>query len=169
MHKGLNEPHIFLVSSNPQVLMRNLRGVLTTPQLRKIQAEVDSNVVGLFQLGDKHFTFAKGLSNANWRQKISRYYYGAYNVRRALALNHSGAFSTDSSDHKSVDQIPDSLPNNGAHKQMLKNLRDDRNLCDYSHMARETDLLVPLPNVEALVTLFINDIRSYLNTNGVAV
>lgn len=166
-HKGLSEPHIFLVSSNPQVLMRNLKGVLSDVQLRKIQAEVDANVVGLFRLGEQHYQFAKALARNEWRQKISRHYYGAYNVRRALALHHSGSFATDSSDHKSVDQIPDALANSGAHKQVLKSLRDDRNLCDYSHLARESDLLATVADVEQRVEQFIRDVRDFLTAKGI--
>ena len=169
MHKGLSEPHIFLVNSNPQVLLRNLQGVLSPAELNKIQVEVVANVVGLFNLGVGHFTFAKSLPSTEWRQKISRHYYGAYNVRRALVLNDSGTFSTDSSDHKEVNKIPAALANVGAHQQMLKTLRDDRNLCDYSHVAKESDLLSPVEAVELGVQQFVNDVKSFLIANGVAI
>src|SRR4051812_16045429 len=109
--RGLKEPHLFNAGSNPLKLMRNLGGVLSTVELDKLRQEYLANVVGLFRLGEAHFSFAKGVAASQWRQRVSRFYYGAYNVRRAVPLKHDGPFATDVSDHKNIDEIPDKLPN----------------------------------------------------------
>lgn len=166
MHRGLKEPHIFLVSPNPMTLMRNLAGVLQPRQIKKIQIEVEENVRALLKLADDHFKFAKSVPSIHWRQKVSRLYYAAYNARRALMLKYDGSFSTDSSDHKNVDKLPDSLANCSMHKTKLKDLREDRNLCDYSHLARETDLLMTANDAEIFVEGFFKDIRDFLGTQG---
>jgi hypothetical protein len=152
MHKGLKEPHLFNAASNPLRIIRNLSGILTAAELAKITAEIDSNAIGLYRLGESHHQFAQSLDASYWRQRVSRLYYAAYNMRRAMALKYDGSFSTDSSDHAKVDAIPDALPNAAAYRLKLKNLRDDRNLADYSHLASETDLLMSPQEYELLVS-----------------
>lgn len=168
MAVSLKEPHLFNAGSNPMKVIRNLAGILSAAELAKLQQEIVANVVGLFRLGESHFTFAQGVPTAQWRQKISRLYYGAYNVRRAVALKHDGSFATDVSDHKNVDSIPDRLANAGIYRIKLLNLRDDRNLADYNHLAIEADLLISQVDCEALVGDFIRDAKAYLNTEGVS-
>ncbi len=166
MHRGLKEPHIFLVSQNPMTLMRNLAGVLQPQQIKKNQIEVEENVMALLRLAYDHFEFAQSVPSIHWRQKVSRLYYAAYNGRRALMLKYDGSFSTDSSDHKNVDKLPDTLANCSMHKSKLKDLRDDRNLCDYSHLASETDLLMAANDAEVFVEGFLKDIKDFLGTQG---
>jgi hypothetical protein len=166
MHKGLKEPHLFNAASNPFKIIRNLAGILLVTELDKIRAEVDANVVGLFRLGQVHFVFARSVPAAEWRQRVSRLYYGAYNVRRAVALKYDGTFSTDSSDHQNVDKIPDAVNNAATYRVKLKNLREDRNLADYNHLAQETDLLVSPSDYEIMVTGFIQDAVQYLKSEG---
>jgi hypothetical protein len=165
---GLNSPHILLASSNPQKMLKNLEHILDAIELSKIQGEIDSNVIALFKLGHDHFIFAKSLQDNNWRQKISRFYYGAYNIRRAVALHSSGAFSTDSSDHKNVDTIPDQINNAQSYKTKLRVLREDRNLADYSHLARPTDLVMSVEDTGIFVEQFSNDCKAYLVDLGIA-
>jgi hypothetical protein len=86
------------------------------------------------------FSFAARQNNRWWRQKISRLYYGAYNVSRAVRLCVSGEFSDDSTDHKRIGDLPADFPNQALYKNRLNSLRDDRNLCDYDHTARAADL-----------------------------
>ena len=167
MHKGLKEPHIFNAASNPLKLIRNLSGILAITELDKIRAEIDVNVVGLYRLGEVHYSFALTVPHGQWRQRISRLYYGAYNVRRAVALKHDGWFSTDAIDHQKVDSLPDALNNAATYRVQLKNLRDDRNLADYSHLARESDLLMSLNDYGVLVDSFIKDARAYLVSQGI--
>src|SRR4051812_41081540 len=102
----LKEPSILLAASNCQRLLRNVEYVLDAAAIKVLQREIDRNVVSLFQLGDGHLRFAKTIPAVEWRQKISRLYYAAYNVRRAVALHFGGHYSTDSTDHKNVGELP---------------------------------------------------------------
>lgn len=169
MHKGLKEPHILLASGNPQKLIRNLTGVVDADAIQKIQEEVDNNIRSLFVLGEEHFRFALAISTNEWRQRVSRLYYAAYNIKRAMSLKHDGTFSTDSSDHQKVDNLPDGMPNQATYRTKLKNLRDDRNLADYSHLAQESDLLIAADDAAILVEEFIRDAKVFLKGVGLTV
>lgn len=168
MTTSLKEPHLFNAGSNPMRVIRNLSGILSEQELDKIRHEIVVNVIGLFRLGEAHFTFAQGIQSTYWRQRVSRLYYSAYNVRRAIALKHDGTFSTDSSDHKNVDVIPDSLSNAATYKARLLNLREDRNLADYNHLAVEADLLISVGDYESFAADFLRDARAYLVSRSVA-
>ena len=50
----------------------------------------------MFDLGLSHFRFGKSLNNTHWRQRVSRFYYGAYNGSKAIRYLVNGAHSTDS-------------------------------------------------------------------------
>ncbi len=145
----------------------NLAHLLDTAGLTALEKETHANVVALFHLGNDHFTFASGLSPQAWRQRISRYYYGAYNIARAVRLADSGVFSTDSSDHKRVGELPSSLANHQTYLNRLPVLRDDRNLCDYDHSAVETDLAIPVVDAEQLVRELESDARTWLVSRGI--
>ena len=84
-------------------------------------------------------------------------------------LKHSGAFSTDSSDHKNVDQLPDGMSNRESHINNLRNLREDRNLADYSHLAVISDLVIDPEGALKFATFFVDDCRQFLHQNGLAV
>lgn len=167
MHRGLREPHLFNAGPNPLKLVKNLEGLINAAALDSIRQEIDRNVALLFQLGVSHYNFACGIARNEWRQRISRYYYGAYNIRRAVALKNSGLFSTESSDHKAIDQIPSEIPNSSAFKVRLGNLRDDRNLADYSHLAVVENLLVTPDEWESFVCDFMSSARDYLQSQNV--
>lgn len=169
MLKGLNEPHILLASSNPYKLMRNLQGILTARQILKIQKEVDKNVVGLYSLALSHYNFAIRINNRDWRQRASRFYYAAYNLKRALQLKESGNYATDASDHKTVDELPDRLNNVAMYRAKLKTMRDDRNLADYSHSAKEDDLLLSTTEIQDVVTNLISDTQAYFVERNVRI
>jgi hypothetical protein len=162
MAKGLTSPHLLLASSNPMKMIQNLNHLLEEPELYKLTAELDRNVVALFHLGETHFIFASRLNNHDWRQKISRLYYAVYNVRRAITLKSSGSFSTESSDHQNNGQIPDSLSNKNSHVNNIRTLRDDRNLADYSHLAQIDDLVMEPDDALSFATQFIADCRRFL-------
>lgn len=160
-------PHFSNFSSNPLTVIENLQGVLAPAELQKIRDEVRRNCRGLFELGRTHYTFACALPANQWRQRISRLYYGAYNVRRAVGLEYDGSFSQDSSDHRKIEGIPDDFPSFATYNIQMKNLRDDRNLADYSHLAVETDLVRPVNEYQQIVTEFIDHARTYLVARGV--
>lgn len=167
--KGLSPPHLLLASSNPMKMIQNLNHLLSRHASAKLTAELDRNVFGLFALGISHFEFATRLTDTDWRQKISRLYYAVYNVRRAVMLKHNGVFSTDSSDHFTVDKLPDRINNYESHKSKLRDLREDRNLSDYSHQAQMVDLVIPPNDALAFSDQFIDDCRKFLQQNGVNV
>lgn len=160
-------PHFSNFSSNPLTVIENLQGVLSAAELQKIRDEVRRNCKGLFELGRLHFVFAVGIPHDQWRQRISRLYYGAYNVRRAVGLEYDGSFSQDASDHRKMDGVPDDFPSSATYGIQMKNLRDDRNLADYSHLANEGDLIRPANEYQQIVEQFINDARDYLVGRGV--
>ena len=168
-HKGLSEPHVLLASSNPQRLIKNLAGVLAKAQLKKIDVAVCDEARLLFELGNTHYEFAKTIDATEWRQKISRLYYAAYNVKRAVALRNDGSFSTENKDHATVDALPTTLNNHATYSGKLRNLREDRNLADYSHLAKESDLLISVGDAEELVTDFVKDAKEFLVSKGVTV
>lgn len=167
MHKGLKEPHLFNAGSNPLKVIKNLAGILVVEELNKLRVEIEANVVGLFRLGESHFEFAQSIDPKHWRQRISRLYYGAYNVRRSVQLRYDGSFSTESSDHSRIDSLPNEIANLATYKVKLQNLRDDRNLADYNHLATQGDLIVSANDYQTFVGAFINDAKSYLVSGGI--
>lgn len=168
--KGLNSPHLFLASGNTLKMIQNLNHILTAREIAKISAELDANIVALFALGLEHFYFASSLdNNTEWRQKISRLYYAVYNFRRAIVLKFNGVYSTDSSDHKNIEQLPNSMPNRESHINNLRNLREDRNLADYSHLGTKLDLVIAPDEALVFATQFLEDCKAYFLANGIVI
>lgn len=141
--------------------------VLDQGAIEKLQQEIDRNVVALWTLGEDHLEFASGLHARFWRQRVSRLYYSALNMKRGVTLNHSGDFSTDVSDHKNIGNLPPDFPSASTFGTKLMNLRDDRNLADYSHLASESDLVLTPTDAQALVVDFQTATRNYLKSRGV--
>ena len=166
-HKGLREPHLLLASSNPMGLMRNLKGLIDDAQIAQIDGSVSLECRRLYELASSHRSFADQIDPSEWRQKVSRFYYAAYNCRRAVLLRFDGSFSTDASDHQKVDQIPDVIANSATFSRRLKDLREDRNLADYSHTAVEADLLVSVADAQVIVSEFFEASKVYLADKGV--
>ncbi len=165
----MREPHILLLKKNVGELRKNLLNLFSAKSLRAFDKEVNLNVKQLFALGEYHFGFADALSTANWRQKVSRAYYGAYSVSKAVRLKTNGSYSTESRDHEKVSELPADFPNRATYANKLPLLRDDRNLCDYDHTAVVVDLVETLPDTLTLVRDFIGDARTYLRNKGVRV
>lgn len=165
----MKTPHLLLAAGNSHKLRQNLTGILDAAGLALIDKEITSNVVGLFHLGELHFDFSQTLSKQHWRQRISRLYYGAYNVTRSLRFAYEGHYSQESTDHKKVAILPKDFPTTATYENKLSALRDDRNLCDYDHTAEEMDLVIPVKDADALVKQLVADARGYLNGRGVPV
>lgn len=164
---GLKSPHLLLASSNSHRMLANLRYILDAAACNAIQSEINTNVELLFALGESHYIFAKQLARQHWRQRISRFYYGAYNVRRAVSLHENGSFGTEVDDHKKT-ELPTGLNNSSTYGNQLRVLRDDRNLSDYDHTAIETDLVLTQNEAEIFVTDFLHDARAYLVGRGIS-
>lgn len=141
--------------------------VVDAGAISAIETEICVNVAQLYVLGRSHYHFAVRQNNRSWRQKISRLYYAAYNVSRAVRLCINGEYSVDSSDHKRIETLPDDFPNRNRYANRLGALRDDRNLCDYDHTARLTDLVVGVNDAAELVQQFLKDAQGYLKRRGV--
>lgn len=164
---SIKKPHILLASANPVAMLENIKHIINEDAVLSIKKEIDKNVKELFMLGEEHFLFSTQIPIKFWRQKVSRLYYGIYNVRKSVMLNFQGEYHTDVSDHKNIDKIPDDFPNLNKYKNYLHVLRDDRNLADYDHSATVDDLIIPIKDSEELVKQFIFDARDFLLVRGI--
>ena len=164
----LKEPSILLASANCHKLIRNLRHILSVREIRKLQDEVNRNVAGLLRLGFHHLQFARAVPAGQWRQKISRLYYAALNTKRGVALSYSGKYFTDVTDHQTIGELPEQFPRSSTYGTRLQNLRHDRNLADYSHVADESDLVISIPDAQCLVEAFYEDAKHYVTERGVS-
>jgi hypothetical protein len=165
----MRSPHLLRAGTNVRKLKDNLVNVVDNVAISAIETEICANVAQLYTLGRSHYCFAIRQSNRSWRQKISRLYYAAYNVSRAIRLGVNGEYSMDSSDHRRIEALPDDFPNKNKYANRLSVLRDDRNLCDYDHTAKLADLVVGVDDAVELVHQFLKDAQSYLNRRGVTI
>jgi len=167
MTNRLPHPHLLAAGSNARKLLENIRHLISDESAQRIEEEIARNGVKLYDLGRHHFNFACRIPRQNWRQRVSRLYYAAYNVSRAVTLVADGGFEMDSSGHKKVSSLPDSFPQRATYEVRLKELREDRNLADYNHEARASDLFHNASVTEDLVSDFFSDARDFLRSRGV--
>ena len=160
MHKD------FLNLGNPKKIVGILDGLLDPAQIDLINLQQKLQAKAMFDLGLSHFRFGKSLNNTHWRQRVSRFYYGAYNGSKAIRYLVNGTHSTESSDHKKVGELPDDFPVRETYNARLKELREDRNTCDYDHTARVRDLFIAQTDAEQLTGDFLRDTLVYLNGRG---
>jgi hypothetical protein len=165
----LKPPHFLLAAPNSQRLQQNLSHLLDAAALAALQQEFYRNIAGVYALGQDHLTFAVSLAKGHWRQRISRYYYAAYNIGRSVRLAQDGQYHTDVTDHKRVDSLPDGFPNKAKYTSQFAVLREDRNLCDYDHTVDLADLALSPDDVESLVADFAADAKVFLATKGITV
>ena len=158
----MKSPHILLLNKNVVELKRELGAVLSKKSMRGLELEIGKNVAQLFALGEGHFDFAAPVSAVHWRQIVSRSYYGAYLVSRAIRLAVTGHYSRESKDHEKIGDLPDDFPDRSTYANRLRLLHDDRKLCDYDHTALEADLATSRAETVALVREFIAHARQYL-------
>lgn len=158
----MKSPNVLLLHKNLEVLRRELDNILSKKSKAALAAAVRANVMQLFSLGTEHFTFASSLGAAHWRQVVSRSYYGAYCVSRAVRLAVCGQYSSETNDHQRVGELPDDFPERNTFANRLRLLRDDRNLCDYDHTVVEDDLGMRSSEARALVEQFIASAAQYL-------
>jgi len=164
----MKSPHLLRAGANIRRVKDNLVNVVDARAIAAIEAEICANVSQLYSLGRTHYHFAMRQNNRSWRQKTSRLYYAAYNVSRAVRLCVNGDYSVDISDHKKIDALPDNFPNRNTYINRLGVLRDDRNLCDYDHTAKLSDLVMGINETVELVTQFLKDAQGYLRQRGVS-
>ena len=116
----MRSPHILLLNKNVVDLKRELAHVLSKKSSLAFDAEVKQNVAQLFSLGENHFEFARTLSPIHWRQVVSRAYYGAYSVSKAIRLGVRGQYSQEVKDHEKIGEIPDDFPDKNTYANRLR-------------------------------------------------
>lgn len=161
----MNKPHL-LKLNNPRKVKANLVGIIDEAALKCIEAEIEENVRGLLLLAKQYYRFAVRQPSAYWRQRVSRLYYAAYNTARAVRLYDSGDYSTNVKDHLKFNKLPDDFPNNAKYSNQLPILREDRNICDYDHIAVAADLVLGTKTCKLLVEDFLKDAVAFLRTKG---
>ena len=154
---------------NLRAVQSQLGTYLGQESVASLSAEIDSHCVALFALGLSHYNFSKRCTRRQWRQAISRLYYAGYNVSRAVRLHEAGVYSTKVDDHQKFDQFSDKFPNRARYADRLAVLRGDRNLADYGHVAKASDLIIKRVDADDLVCQFIADARSFLSSRGLTV
>jgi hypothetical protein len=163
----MKSPHLLLAGSNCRRLKSELTSVLSAAALTAIEGEIQKNVAEMFRLGLSHHAFATGPARREWRQCVSRLYYACYAVSRSVRLEVDGHFTTESTDHKRVGDLPEDFPRREQFKNQLVTLRDDRNLADYDHTATEMELVFPVADAIVMAQDFIDEAGRYLTVRGV--
>lgn len=158
----MKSPHILLLNKNVIELRRELGSILSKKSAAAFDSEVKKNVIQLYSLGLYHFDFANAQASVNWRQIVSRSYYGAYNISKAVRLAVNGQYSKEVKDHERAGELPDDFPDKHTYANRIRLLREDRNLCDYDHTVVEADLGMSSTDALALVDNLILHARSYL-------
>jgi len=165
----MKSPHLLKIRGNAREVKDNLSVILDNDSVELIEKEIRRNVKLLFKLGHNHYLFAVKQPTTHWRQCISRLYYGAYNVSRSVRLYVSGEYSTDVKDHGKFNRLPEDFPSKDRFANQLSVLREDRNLCDYDHTAKASDLVISRKDAIDLVSEFISVAREYLAVKGTTV
>ncbi|WP_197417424.1 hypothetical protein, partial [Sinorhizobium sp. GL28] len=157
----------FLKAGNPSKIASAYSSFLSPADIDKIKTEARKHSAAMYNLGITHYRFAINLKSPHWRQKISRLYYASYNASKAIRFDNDGNHSTDVKDHSKIGALPNNFPNKATYENTLSTLRDDRNSCDYDHLAKATDLINTTSDYSRLVTSFLRDAHDYLTLRGV--
>ncbi|MDR2439825.1 MAG: hypothetical protein LBE12_10710 [Planctomycetaceae bacterium] len=165
----MSEKFLSLLKKNPIAIKEGLSDILDQKSLDQIQNEINKNVKELFLLGVNHYNFAKTINSNDWRHKISRLYYAAYNIARSVRLHTFGYYSTDSEDHKRIGDLPKDFPNQTRYATSLVDLRDDRNISDYDHTAKIEDTKLGINDAYSLVEDFLKDADQYFKNKNVTI
>lgn len=156
----------FLKLGNHRKICSVYSAILPPDEIAKINAEVAKQTKLIFELGLGHFAFSRKLPKKHWRQRISRLYYAAYNVSKAVRFDSDGTHTADVKDHQKVGLLPDGFPNRARYENQLQSLREDRNSADYDHLATEDGLLLLPKDYEVLVLDFVRDAHDYMSGRG---
>lgn len=157
------------VTKNAREAISCISGLVSDESASQLRGEFDRHVIGLVELAREHLLVAKSLPRSRWRHKVSRGYYCSYHAKRALRLYVSGHYSTDSSDHKKVSDLPDDFPSKESRKRRLNDLRTDRNTADYDHDANEDLLIIGVAESVVFSESFLSDVLEYLTRCGLEI
>lgn len=152
--------------ANPRKVVSALKGVVDPIAIAAIEREIGHQAQAMFNLSLKHFRIAKRLNAPDWRQKVSRSYYASYSCSKLLRYYVEGTNSKDVGDHKKVGNLPDDFPNRAFYSNKLTIMREDRNLCDYDHIAKAKDLSIGVGGTITLSRDFIHEVKVYVSGRG---
>ena len=158
----METPHL-LNLGNVRKVKKELSGILDEAALERIEREIQSNVTALLALAQRHYRFAVRQSRPNWRQRVSRLYYAAYNASRAVRLLVTGDYSSNVKDHQKFNKLPNDFPSRDRYVNKLAVLREDRNTCDYDHNSKVRDLVLGTRDSTELVHEFLRDANAYIS------
>jgi len=147
-------------------MLENLRALLEDNSYEKLETKFKEDVLGMINLGETHLDFALRTPERHWRQTISRLYYSAYILTRAVRLYCTGKYSTEVSDHRKVGEFPNDFPTKSTYAVKLNVLRDDRNLCDYDHTITQNDLAQGVEDWRTDIRNLQLEIVDYLRIKG---
>lgn len=157
---------LFSTISNPRKIVSALTGIVDQSAIDSIELEIRRHSQMMFDLSLKHFRVAERLGTPDWRQKVSRAYYASYNCSKMLRYFVDGYHSKEVSDHKKIGDIPSDFPGRSIFFNRLQIMREDRNLCDYDHDARATDLSIGVSDSIELSRSFIRSSKQYVGGRG---
>ncbi|ATN34472.1 hypothetical protein ACO34A_11735 [Rhizobium sp. ACO-34A] len=156
----------FLKAGNPRKIVACYAGLLGAGLTKIVEDELEIHAKAIYALSVDHFEFAERQKSAEWRQKVSRYYYACYNASKAVRFHFDANLSTDVSDHKKIGELPNDFPNREYYKNTLDAMRTDRNSCDYDHAVTVTDLLKKPEETGKIAEEFLADVQSYCLSRG---
>lgn len=159
---------IEILEKNPNKIINLLSIILSSQELQKIADLRNKHCKMLLKLSYHHLKFAKEISSSkDWRQKISRAYYSCYNASKALRLNTNGEYSQQGADHKNIGKLPNSFPNENTWSNFLNQFRSDRNLADYDHEKKCSELAhAPKKYINKSEEFYI-EAKKYLKGRGI--
>ncbi len=150
-------------AANVRRLHSNLANVLAQAALDSIESEINHNIAQLFALGGHTFCSpsAMGIVTGGKESQDSITGHTTFPVQVRLCV--TGEYSTDPSDHKKIDNLPDDFPNKNTYANRLAILREDRNLCALRPFS-EARRFAPwsVDDSAEIVESFLRDARKYL-------
>lgn len=165
----MKTPHLLLVPANVYTVRDNVAHLVGAAGVAALDREIVANVVAMFRMGEEYLRFALTLPASEWRHKVSRLYYAAYALTRAVRFQLHGDWSTSPTEHQIVGKLPNGFPNEHTYTNRLPVLRKDRNLADYDHSGTPGDLVISVSDAEALVKQLVADARTFLGYKGITV
>lgn len=158
----------FAKFTNARSVRTKLTGVVDQNALDAIEAEITAQCESLFQLALNHYRMASECANHQWRHRISRRYYASYSCSKSVRYMSDGTISTEVKDHARIARLPADFGQRSRFETDLDVLREDRNMCDYDHLARVPDLNFTVVEVDHLVGDFLREGQIWLKSRGLS-
>jgi hypothetical protein len=147
-----------------------LTRVLDASAMASLRAEQAQHVHALVVLAENHLTFSKSIpGRRHWRHIVSRSYYAAYIASKAVRYAADNAFSKEARDHLEIGTLPKDFPNKPRWSSLLSTFRGDRNIADYDHLAKSSELEESPNEYRRKSEQFVELVKTYLKTRGIPV